>query len=78
APVYDIVAISKLTNSLSIIDGAQSAGVIPLDLSVLDADFLIGSSVKWLCGGPGAAYLWVNKTQIEYCEPKDVGWFSHQ
>ncbi|MBH0013495.1 aminotransferase class V-fold PLP-dependent enzyme [Pseudoalteromonas sp. NZS100_1] len=78
APVYDIVAISKLTNSLSIVDVAQSAGVIPLDLSILDADFMIGSSVKWLCGGPGAAYLWVNKNQIEYCEPKDVGWFSHQ
>ncbi|WP_076925886.1 aminotransferase class V-fold PLP-dependent enzyme [Pseudoalteromonas sp. EB27] len=78
APVYDIVAISKLTNSLSIVDVAQSAGVIPLDLSVLDADFMIGSSVKWLCGGPGAAYLWVNKSQIEYCKPKDVGWFSHQ
>ncbi|MBZ2194437.1 aminotransferase class V-fold PLP-dependent enzyme [Pseudoalteromonas arctica] len=78
APVYDIVAISKLTNSLSIVDVAQSAGVIPLDLSILDADFMVGSSVKWLCGGPGAAYLWVNKNQIEYCEPKDVGWFSHQ
>ncbi|WP_024599681.1 aminotransferase class V-fold PLP-dependent enzyme [Pseudoalteromonas sp. TAE56] len=78
APVYDIVAISKLTNSLSIVDVAQSAGIIPLDLSVLDADFMIGSSVKWLCGGPGAAYLWVNKNQIEYCKPKDVGWFSHQ
>ncbi|MBH0077394.1 aminotransferase class V-fold PLP-dependent enzyme [Pseudoalteromonas sp. SWYJ118] len=78
APVYDIVAISKLTKSLSIVDVAQSAGVIPLDLSILDADFMIGSSVKWLCGGPGAAYLWVNKHQIAYCEPKDVGWFSHQ
>ena len=78
APIYDIVAISKLTNSLSIVDVAQSAGVIPLDLSILDADFMVGSSVKWLCGGPGAAYLWVNKNQIEYCEPKDVGWFSHQ
>ena len=42
SPVYDIVAMSKLTNSLSIIDVAQSAGVIPLDLSVLDADFMIG------------------------------------
>ncbi|MBH0058055.1 aminotransferase class V-fold PLP-dependent enzyme [Pseudoalteromonas sp. SWXJZ94C] len=78
SPVYDIVAMSKLTNSLSIIDVAQSAGVIPLDLSVLDADFMIGSSVKWLCGGPGAAYLWINENQIECCEPKDVGWFSHQ
>lgn len=78
APISDIVALSKVTNTLSVIDVAQSAGVIPLDLTALNADFMIGSSVKWLCGGPGAAYLWVNSQQIAQCEPKDVGWFSHQ
>ena len=78
APLNDIVALSKVTNTLSIIDVAQSAGVIPVDLTALNADFMIGSSVKWLCGGPGAAYLWVNPKQITQCEPKDVGWFSHQ
>ena len=78
APLNDIVALSKVTNTLSIIDVAQSAGVIPVDLTALNADFMIGSSVKWLCGGPGAAYLWVNPQQITQCEPKDVGWFSHQ
>lgn len=77
APVGDIVALSKNTNSLSIIDVAQSAGVIPIDLETLNADFMLGSSVKWLCGGPGAAFLWVSKAQIANCEPKDVGWFSH-
>jgi len=34
--------------------------------------------VKWLCGGPGAAYLWVNSSRLPYCEPRDVGWFSHE
>jgi selenocysteine lyase/cysteine desulfurase len=38
---------------------------------------MIGSSVKWLCSGPGAAYLWVNSKQLSSCSPKDVGWFSH-
>ena len=78
APINDIVALSKVTNTLSIIDVAQSAGVIPVDITALNADFMIGSSVKWLCGGAGAAYLWVNPKQITQCEPKDVGWFSHQ
>ena len=78
APISDIVLRSKMTNSLSIIDVAQSAGVLPIDLTTLDADFMIGSSVKWLCGGPGAAYLWVNQNQLEQCKPKDVGWFSHE
>ena len=46
--------------ALSIVDIAQSAGVIPIDLDAWAADFVIGSSVKWLCGGPGAGYLWAN------------------
>ncbi|TMS59932.1 aminotransferase class V-fold PLP-dependent enzyme, partial [Pseudoalteromonas sp. S3173] len=59
APINDIVALSKVTYTLSIIDVAQSAGVIPVDITALNADFLIGSSVKWRCGGPGAGYLWL-------------------
>jgi selenocysteine lyase/cysteine desulfurase len=47
-------------------------------LNELDTDFMIGSSVKWLCGGPGAAYLWLNSKHIERLAPKDVGWFSHE
>nr|WP_247655349.1 aminotransferase class V-fold PLP-dependent enzyme [Pseudoalteromonas sp. MMG007] len=78
ASVNDIVVLSKRTSSLSIIDVVQSAGVFPLDLTALNAGFMIGSSVKCLCAGPGAAYLWVNPAQLDSCEPKDVGWFSHQ
>ncbi|WP_404341579.1 aminotransferase class V-fold PLP-dependent enzyme [Pseudoalteromonas mariniglutinosa] len=78
APLTDIVAAAKQHNTLTIIDVAQSAGILALDLTALDADFMIGSSVKWLCGGPGAAYLWINQRNLAACEPKDVGWFSHQ
>lgn len=78
APIKEIIALAKQNNALSIIDIAQSAGVIPIDLTELSPDFMIGSSVKWLCGGPGAGYLWLAKEHIETCEPNDVGWFSHQ
>ncbi|WP_105188688.1 aminotransferase class V-fold PLP-dependent enzyme [Pseudoalteromonas sp. T1lg48] len=77
APVTDIVATAKELSMLSLVDVAQGAGVIPLDLALVQPDFLIGSSVKWLCGGPGAAYLWLSNEQLPSCEPKDVGWFSH-
>lgn len=77
APVKSIVELAKQQGTLTLIDVAQSAGLIPLDLTDIAPDFMIGSSVKWLCSGPGAAYLWVHPHQMKYCEPKDVGWFSH-
>ena len=78
APVKEIAAYCRRNNTLSLVDVAQSAGVLPLDLSTVGVDFLIGSSVKWLCSGPGAAYLWVSESQLGVCQPKDVGWFSHE
>ncbi|WP_019029359.1 aminotransferase class V-fold PLP-dependent enzyme [Colwellia piezophila] len=78
APLDEILKLTKKCNILSILDIAQSAGIVPLDLQKQCPDFMIGSSVKWLCGGPGAAYLWVNPDKIQTCQPKDVGWFSHE
>ncbi|WP_394202448.1 aminotransferase class V-fold PLP-dependent enzyme [Shewanella waksmanii] len=77
APIEAIAAMARQHQVLSVVDIAQSVGVIPIDLARLQADFVIGSSVKWLCGGPGAAYLWVSEAQLEQCQPMDVGWFSH-
>lgn len=78
APLDGILALARQHQVLSIVDVAQSAGIMPLDLRVTRPDFMIGSCVKWLCGGPGSSYLWVNPTQLSHCLPKDVGWFSHQ
>lgn len=78
APIADIVKHAREQNALSIIDVAQSAGIVELSLNQLQPDFMIGSSVKWLCGGPGAAYLWVNEMHLSQLVPKDVGWFSHE
>ncbi len=78
APVQDIVALAQSHQVMSIVDVAQSAGIIPLDLALIQPDFLVGSSVKWLCGGPGAAYLWINPNRLADCTPRDVGWFSHE
>ena len=78
APIADIIRCAREQNALSVIDVAQSAGIVELSLNQLQPDFMIGSSVKWLCGGPGAAYLWINPIHLAQLMPKDVGWFSHQ
>ncbi|MCG7564437.1 aminotransferase class V-fold PLP-dependent enzyme [Pseudoalteromonas sp. McH1-42] len=78
APVEDITQLAKAQGCRVIVDVAQAAGVIPIDLSASAADCVLGSCVKWLCGGPGAGFIWVNPSILEVCQPKDVGWFSHQ
>ena len=78
APVKDILNITQGHNIVSVVDIAQSAGVLPIDLKDWNADFVIGSCIKWLCGGPGAGFLWINEDNIKSFEPADVGWFSHK
>ncbi|HLY93319.1 MAG TPA: aminotransferase class V-fold PLP-dependent enzyme [Gaiellaceae bacterium] len=60
-----------------VLDCYQSAGVVPFDLAALDVDFAVGGSVKWLCGGPGAGWLYVRPDLAETLEPTFVGWQAH-
>lgn len=76
-PVADVAALARRHDVLSVVDVAQSVGVIPIDVVDWGADFLVGSCVKWLCGGPGAGWLWVAPDVLDRCAPTDVGWFSH-
>lgn len=78
APAAQICQLAKAQKILSILDICQSAGIVPLDLPQLDADIVLGSCIKWLCGGPGAGFMWVNPSPVCSLEPVDVGWFSHQ
>lgn len=60
-----------------ILDVYQGAGTVPLDLGAWQADFAVGGSVKWLCGGPGAGYLYVRPDLAATLEPALVGWAAH-
>ena len=60
-----------------ILDLYQGAGTVPMNIEQLEADFAVGGSVKWLCGGPGAGYLYVRPDLAETLEPGDVGWAAH-
>lgn len=76
-PVADITRLTRAREIFSIVDIAQSAGVIPIDLRDWQADVVLGSCVKWLCGGPGAGFLWLEPDTAAGLKPLDVGWFSH-
>lgn len=78
APVAELCAIARARGAISVVDIAQSAGAIPVDLSLWRPDFALGTGVKFLCFGPGACFLYASDEMIEACAPLDVGWFSHE
>ena len=60
------------------LDVYQAAGTVPMDLTAWNADFAVGGSVKWLCGGPGAGYLYVRPDLAERLRPAFIGWAAHE
>jgi kynureninase len=61
-----------------ILDTFQSAGTVPLNVQELNADFCVGGVLKWLCGGPGVAYLYVRPDLRESLAPRLTGWMAHR
>jgi kynureninase len=61
-----------------ILDTFQAAGTVPLDLRSLEVDFAVGGVLKWLCGGPGVAYLYVRSDLRSKLRPALTGWMAHQ
>ena len=77
-PISPITFMAKQRSILSLVDIAQAIGILPIDIQKWSADFIVGSCIKWLSGGPGAGFMWVNPDILETCKPSDVGWFSHE
>ena len=75
--VEGIVRRAHAVGALVVLDAYHSAGTVPLDLTALDVDFAVGGSVKWLCGGPGAGWLYVRPDLAEGLEPTFTGWQAH-
>jgi kynureninase len=75
--VEAIVRRAHEAGALVVLDAYQSAGSVPLDVTSLDVDFAVGGSVKWLCGGPGAGWLYVRPDLAERLEPTFTGWQAH-
>src|SRR5262249_15498694 len=81
AYIQDVKAIVEKAHrvgALVVLDAYQSASIVPFNVKELDVDFATGGSVKWLCGGPGAGYLYVKPELREKFQPKITGWAAHR
>jgi kynureninase len=61
-----------------VLDGYQSAGIIPVDVTALGVDFFVGGCLKWLCGGPGNAFLYTAPWVKARMRPRLTGWLSRR
>ena len=78
--MYDakrIIDRAHAVGAMVLLDCYQSAGTVPLELEKWGCDMACGGSVKWACGGPGAAYLYVRPDLLPTLKPASTGWFSH-
>src|SRR5207247_9281784 len=61
-----------------VLDAFQALGSVPVDVQALDVDFACGGVLKWLCGGPGTAYLYVRPDLGRTLVPSLTGWTAHE
>ena len=81
ASVVDTRAIIERAHKVGahvILDAFQAAGTVPVDVHALETDFAVGGVLKWLCGGPGVAYLYVRTDLRGKLQPTITGWLAHQ
>lgn len=80
AYVVDVTAVcrrAREVGALVMLDAFHSVGVVPVDVHAIGAHFLTGGVLKWLCGGPGACFLYTSPDVRDSLVPGVTGWQSH-
>ncbi len=81
AYIKDVAAITEKAHkvgALVMLDCFHSTGVLPFSVQQLNVDFATGGVLKWLCGGPGTAYLYVKPELAKTLQPTLTGWAAHE
>ena len=76
--VEPIIRRAREVGALVSLDAFHSVGVIPVDVKALGVVFLSGGVLKWLCGGPGGAFLYVAPDVGRTLQPSFTGWQAHE
>ncbi len=60
-----------------VLDVFQSAGIAPVNVREWGVQIAVGGVLKWLCGGPGGGFLYVDPALRPRLEPAFTGWMAH-
>ena len=80
AYLMDADAICKRAHevgALVSLDSFHAVGIVPVDVKRSKVDFLTGGVLKWLCGGPGACFLYISSVLRDRLKPALTGWQAH-
>jgi kynureninase len=78
--MIDVQAIARRCREVGatlVLDVFQSAGIVPVDVTGWDVPIAVGGVLKWLCGGPGGSFLYVDPALRPKLEPSFTGWMAH-
>ena len=78
--MIDVEAIARRCREVGatlVLDVFQSAGIVPVDVTGWDVPIAVGGVLKWLCGGPGGSFLYVDPSLRPKLEPSFTGWMAH-
>ena len=71
-----VCAMARERGALSFVDDYHGIGIVPLDLHDLGCDLYTAGTLKWLCGGPGMAFLYARRELLPTLAPAVTGWFA--
>ena len=71
-----ICSLARERGALSFVDDYHGLGIVPLDLHALGCDLYTAGTLKWMCGGPGMAFLYARRELLPTLEPAITGWFG--
>jgi kynureninase len=72
----EVCRIARERGAYSFVDDYHGIGIVPLDLHELGCDLYTAGVLKWLCGGPGLAFLYARRELLTSLEPLVTGWFA--
>ncbi len=72
----EVCRMARERGAYSFVDDYHGIGIVPLDLHELGCDFYAAGVLKWLCGGPGLAFLYARRELLPSLEPMVTGWFA--
>lgn len=74
--VEEVAAAAHEAGAYLFLDAYQSAGIVPIDVKRQGIDMLTAGCGKFLLGGPGLVFLYVDRAVANELEPTNRGWFG--